>query len=71
VGERNGVYSVLVGKSEGRRPLVGPRHRWEDNIEIGLLEVGWWGLDCIDVAHNTDRWQTRETFGFHEMWRIS
>jgi len=59
MGKRNGAYSVLVGKPEGRRPLVGPRHRWEDNIEIDLQEVGWWGLDCIDVAQNTDRWQAR------------
>jgi len=55
--ERNGAYSILVGKPEGRRPLVGPKHRWEDNIKIDLQEVGWWGMDCIDVAQNMDRWQ--------------
>ena len=48
-----------MGKPEGRRPLVGPRHRWEDNIKIDLQEVGWWGMDCIDVAQNMDRWQAR------------
>ena len=41
MGERRGAYRVLVGKSEGRRPVGSPRHRWEDNIKIDLWEVGW------------------------------
>jgi hypothetical protein len=41
MGEMRGAYRALVGKSEGRRPLVRPRRRWEDNIEMGLREVGW------------------------------
>jgi len=40
VGERRGVYRVLVGKPEGKRPLGRPRHRWEDNIKMDLQEVG-------------------------------
>jgi len=40
-GERRGIYRVLVGKSEGKRPLGRARHRWEDNIKIDLQEVGW------------------------------
>jgi hypothetical protein len=40
-GERRGAYRALVGNPEGRRPLGGPRHRWEDNIEMDLREVGW------------------------------
>jgi len=43
-GERRGVYSVLVGKPQGKRPLGRPRHRWEDNIKIDLQEVG-----CVGV----------------------
>ena len=39
MGERRGVYSVLVGKPEGKRPLGRPRHRWEHNIKINLQEV--------------------------------
>jgi hypothetical protein len=39
--ERRGVYRVLVGKPEGRRPLERPRRRWEDNIKMDLREVGW------------------------------
>jgi hypothetical protein len=44
--ERRGVYRILVGKPEGKRPLGRPRRRWEDNIKIYLQEVGWGrGLD--------------------------
>jgi len=41
MGERTGVYRVLVGKLEGKRPLGRPRRRWEDNIKMDLQEVGW------------------------------
>ena len=40
MGERRGVYRVLVGKLEGKRPLGRPRHRWEDNIKMDLQEMG-------------------------------
>jgi hypothetical protein len=42
-GERRGAYRALVRKPEGRRPLVRPRRRWEDNIKMDLREVGWGG----------------------------
>ena len=46
MGDRRGAYRVLVGRAAGRRPLGRPRHRWEDNITMGLQEVGWeHGLD--------------------------
>jgi len=48
MGERRGTYRRLLGRSEGRRPLGRPRHRWEDNIE--MEEVGWRGMDWIDLA---------------------
>jgi hypothetical protein len=38
---RRGAYRVLVGKSEGKRPLGRPSCRWEDNIKMDLWEVGW------------------------------
>jgi hypothetical protein len=41
MGERRGAYKALVGKPEGSRPLERPRRRWEDNIKMGLREVGW------------------------------
>ena len=45
------------GNLEGKRPLVRPRHRWEDNIEMDLQEVGW-GRDWIDLAQDRDKWWT-------------
>jgi hypothetical protein len=43
MGAGRNVYRVLVGKSEGKRPLERPRHRWEDGIEMDLRELGWGG----------------------------
>jgi len=45
VWDRTGVYRVLVGKPEGKRRLVRPRRRWEDNIKMGLQEVGSEGME--------------------------
>jgi hypothetical protein len=53
-GERRGVYRVSVGKSERKRPLGRPRRRWEDNIKIGLQEVGWRCMDWFDLAQDMD-----------------
>ena len=52
--ERRGIYRVLVGKLEGRRPLGRPRCRWED-IRMDLQEVECGGMDWIDVAQDRDR----------------
>jgi hypothetical protein len=52
-----GVYGVLVGKPEEKRPLGRPRRRREDNIKMDLQEVGCEGLDLIDVAQDRDRWR--------------
>jgi len=53
-----GVYRVLVGKPEGRRPLGRPRRRWVDNIRMDLQEVGRGYMDWIGLAQDTDRWLT-------------
>jgi hypothetical protein len=47
IGEKRGVYRVLVGKPEGKRPLGRPRYRWEDNIKMNLQEVRCGGVDWI------------------------
>jgi hypothetical protein len=57
MGEEGGVYRVLVGKSEGKRPLGRPRRRWEDNIRMDLQEVGCWSMDWIGLAKDRDRWR--------------
>jgi hypothetical protein len=56
-GEGRGVYRVLVGKPERKRPLVRPRRRWEDNIKLDLQEVGCGGLDWTELAQDRDRWR--------------
>ena len=59
--ERRGVYRVLVGKPEGKRPLETPRHRWEDNIKMDLEEVGCGSMDWIELALDRDRWRALVT----------
>jgi hypothetical protein len=53
-----GVYRMLVGKPEGKRPLGRPRCRWEDNIKMDLQEVGGGRVDWMEVAQDRDRWRT-------------
>jgi len=55
--ERRGVYRVLVGKPEGKRPLGRPRRRWENNIKMGLREMGCGDMDWIELAQDRDRWR--------------
>ena len=57
MGERRGVYRVLMGKPEGKRPLGIPRRRWEDNIKMDLEEVGCGVVDWIELAKDRDRWR--------------
>jgi hypothetical protein len=56
VGERKVVHRVLLGKPEGKSPLVRPGRRWEDSIKKDLQEVGLEGMDWIDLAEDRDRW---------------
>jgi len=58
VGERRGVYRVLVGKLEGKRPLGRPRRRWEDDIKMDLQEVE---CECMDWTELADRWRALVT----------
>jgi hypothetical protein len=56
MGEKRGVYRVLVGKPEGKKPLGRPRSRWDDNIRMDLQKVGCGGMDWIALAQDRDRW---------------
>jgi hypothetical protein len=53
--EGRGVYRVLVGKPEGRRPLGRPKRRWEDNFRMDLREVGFGCMDWMELAQDRDR----------------
>jgi hypothetical protein len=57
MGEGRNVYRVLVGKPEGKRPLGRPRRRREDGIKMDLREVGWGGVEWIQLAQDRDRWR--------------
>jgi hypothetical protein len=59
MGERIGMYRVLVGRLEGKRPLGRPKCRWEDNIKMDLQEVECGGMDWIGLAQDRYGWQTR------------
>jgi hypothetical protein len=55
MGEKRGAYRIFVGRPEGRRPLGRPRRRWEDNIKMDIEEVGWGGMDWIELTQVRDR----------------
>jgi hypothetical protein len=55
--EKRNAYRILVGNPEGKRPLGRPRRRWVYNIKMDLREVGWDGMDWIDLAQDGDQWR--------------
>ena len=54
IREMRGAYRVLVGKSQGKRPLTRPRRRWDDDIKTGLKQIDLDGVDWIDLIQNRD-----------------
>ena len=58
MSEERGVYRVLVGKPEGKRPVGKPRRRWADNIRMDLQQVRYGYVDWIGLAQDRDRWRT-------------
>jgi hypothetical protein len=56
-GEKRNAYRLLVGKSEGKRPLGRPRRRWVDTIRMVLGEVGWGDVDWIGLAQDRNMWR--------------
>ena len=57
MGEGRSVHRVLVGKSEGKRPLGRPRRRWEDNIKMDFQEMGGGGGDWMELTCDRERWR--------------
>jgi hypothetical protein len=57
MGEGRGVYRVLVGRPEGKRPLGRPRRRWEDNIKLDLREIEIDGANWIQLAQDRVQWR--------------
>ena len=57
MGDQRGAYRVLVWRLEGKRQLGSPVRRWEDNNKTDLQEVGWEGMDLIDLDQARDRWR--------------
>ena len=55
--ENRGVYRAVVRKPGGKRPLGRPRRRWQDNIKMDIQDVGWRGMDWIELAQDRDRWR--------------
>jgi hypothetical protein len=49
------AYKIFIGKPEGKRPLIRRKCRWEDNIKMGLGEIGWEGVDWIHLVHDRDQ----------------
>jgi hypothetical protein len=71
MGEKRNVCRILVGKPEGKRPLGRSRRRWLDNIKMDIGDIGWDGVDWIDMAQDRDQWRalvnTVLNLGFHKM----
>jgi hypothetical protein len=57
MGETKNAYRILMGKLEGKRQLGRPRRRWLDNIKMNLREIGWGGMDWIELAQDRDQWK--------------
>jgi hypothetical protein len=57
MGKKRNVYSLLVGKPEGKRPLGRPRRRWIDNIKMDLLEKRLSAVDCVGLAQDRYSWR--------------
>jgi hypothetical protein len=57
MGENRNAYRILVGISEGKRPLGRPRRGWVDNIKMGFSEIVWDDMERIDLAQDRDQWR--------------
>jgi hypothetical protein len=67
MGKTRNAYRILVGKLEGKRPLGRPRRRWVNNIKLDLGEIGWDGMDWINLAQDRDQWRALVSTGMN-LW---
>ena len=58
IGEEKGLYSILLGKPEGRRSVGRPRRRWVDNIRMDFQELGCGYMDWIRLVQDRESWRT-------------
>jgi hypothetical protein len=75
MGEKRNAYRIMVGKPESKRPVRRPRHRWADSIKMDLREIGWDGMNWIDLAQDRDQWrgsceQGNEPSGSIKCWEF-
>jgi len=70
IGEMRNAYKILIGRPEGKSPLVWPRRTWEDNIRLDLREIRWEVVKWIHLTQDRDQWRTlvntERTIGFHK-----
>jgi hypothetical protein len=57
MGEKRNAYGIFVGRVEGKRSLGRPGRRWVNNIKMDLREIGWGGMDWIDLAQDRYQWR--------------
>ena len=65
MGDRRGAYRVLVGKSEGKKPIGRCRRRWEDNSGMDPQKVGWGDMEWIELTRDKDRWRALVEAALH------
>jgi hypothetical protein len=74
--EKRNAYRIFVGKPKGKRPLGRQRRRWVDNIKMDLGEIGWHGMDWIDLAQDRSQWRAlvnmviNEPSGSIKCWKV-
>jgi hypothetical protein len=57
MGKKRNIYRIFLGKIRGKTPLGRPRRRWENDFKMDLREIGWGGMDWIDLHQDRDQWR--------------